>query len=267
MAVLVLLGIIFLFPYIWMFLISFMEAPQIAKYPSEWIPDPWTLRSYEIGFNTTDFPSYIKNTILISLLCIVGAVLSCSLTAFGFAKFKARFKGVLFLVLMSTMMIPQTVTLIPSYAIYSKLGLVNTFVPLVLPWYFGCSAYSIFLLRQFFSSLPSELAEAAMLDGCSWLRIFYRIYLPNAKPALLVIVINTMILVWNDYLGPLIYLFDPKKFTIAIGLNIFRVQAGGVMDIGPLMAMACIAILPLLIVFIFLQRFFIEGIVTSGIKG
>lgn len=264
--ILILCACIFLLPTVWMFVTSLKTPEQLAKF-KEFLPNPATVRSYAEGFNSGDFPVFIKNTATIGFLCVIGSVCSCSLVAFGFAKFKAKGKNILFFILLSTMMVPQTVTLIPSYMLYSKLKWINTYIPLVLPAFFAGSTFNVFLLRQFFSGLPNDLAEAARLDGCNWFQIFLKIYIPNTKPALLVVTINQLVFVWNDYMAPLIYLGKPSKFTIALGLNMFKAQYGGAMDAGPLMAMACLTILPLLLLYICFQKYFVEGIATSGIKG
>lgn len=263
--ILILLAFLFIMPLFWMFTTSFKTAGQITQY-KEIIPNPFTTRSYIEGFSKSPFNVYIFNTVEIGVLCVVGTLFSCSLVAFGFAKFKAKGKKALFLILLSTMMVPQTVTLIPSYMVFSKLNWVNTFIPLTAPAFFAGSAFNIFLLRQFFSSLPNDLAEAAKIDGCSWFQIFYRIYIPNTVPALLVVTINQLVYVWNDYMAPLVYLGNPSKFTIALGLNIFKSQYGGAMDVGPMMAMACITVLPLLILYACFQKYFTQGISTTGMK-
>jgi len=264
-SVLVIIAFFVVMPLFWMFMTSFKTAGQITQF-KEIFPFPFTIRSYVEGFSTSPFLAYIFNTVKIGSLCVVGTLFSCSLVAFGFAKFKAKGKKILFLILLSTMMVPQTVTLIPSYMLYSKLEWLNTFIPLTAPAFFAGSAFNIFLLRQFFSSLPNDLAEAAKIDGCSWLQIFYKIYIPNTIPALLVVTINQLVFVWNDYMAPLIYLGKPSLFTIALGLNIFKSQYGGAMDVGPLMAMACITILPLLILYVCFQKYFTQGISTTGLK-
>lgn len=264
--ILIFFAFIFLLPTLWMFCTSLKSPEQITAY-KELFPNPVTIRSYISGFAGGQFGRYILNTVFIGIMCVVGTVSSCSLVAFGFAKFKAKGKNLLFMVLLSTMMVPQTVTLIPSYMLYSKLGWINTYIPLILPAFFATSTFNVFLLRQFFSGLPNELAEAGRIDGCSWIQIFYKIYLPNTKPALLVVTINQLVYVWNDYMAPLIYLGKPEKFTIALGLNMFKAQYGGAMDIGPLMAMSCLTVAPLLILYICFQKYFVEGIATSGIKG
>lgn len=265
-VILILLAALFLLPTFWMFCTSLKSPEQITRF-KELLPNPITFRSYVEGFGGGDFLLYIKNTAFIGILCVVGSLVSCSMVAFGFAKFKAKSKNLLFMVLLSTMMVPQTVTLIPAYMLYSKLGWINTYIPLVLPAFFAGSTFNVFLMRQFYAGLPNDLAEAARIDGCSWFQIFLKIYVPNTKPALLVVTINQLVYVWNDYMAPLIYLGKPKKYTIALGLNMFKAQYGGAMDVGPLMAMACLTVLPLLILYICFQKYFVEGIATSGIKG
>ena len=265
-AVLIFFAFLFLLPILWMFCTSLKSSGQIAEY-KQLFPNPATVRSYIEGFAGGQFGLYIRNTVFIGVMCVIGTVSSCSLVAFGFAKFKAKGKNFLFMVLLATMMVPQTVTLIPSYMLYSKLGWVNTFIPLILPAFFATSAFNVFLLRQFFAGLPNELAEAGRIDGCSWFGSFMRIYIPNTKPALLVVTINQLVYVWNDYMAPLIYLGKPDKFTVALGLNMFKAQYGGAMDVGPLMAMACLTVAPLLVLYVCFQKYFVEGIATSGIKG
>ncbi len=263
---LVILAALFLFPFVWMLCTSLKTEAGIADY-KQFFPWPVSFRAFEKGWKGGKFLIYIWNTVKIAGLCVIGTVCSCSLVGFGFAKFQSKAKNILFLVLLATMMVPQTVTLIPMYIMYSKFHWLNTIYPLVLPAFFGTSTFNIFLLRQFFAGLPNDLAEAAKIDGCSWFGIFSRIYLPNCKPALLVVVINQLVFCWNDYMAPLIYLGRPAKFTIALGLNAFKGEAGSTMDIGPIMAMAVVTILPLLILYLCFQKYFVEGVAASGIKG
>ena len=265
--VLAVLAVVFLFPTLWMLCASFYDSTQAIAYPPRLVPDPWTLRSYIQVFEDPRIGSYFINTALVTALCIVGTLFSASLTAFGFAKLKSRYKNVLFFILLSTMMIPTTVTLIPMYVIYSKLGIVNTYLPLIIPSFFGGGAFSIFLLRQFFAAVPKELSESAIIDGCSWFGIYARIVLPNAKPALIVVLINTFVFNWNDYFAPMIYLTDPKKYTLSIGISFFKDMYGSLIDVGPMMAVSMLAILPILVIFLLCQKYFIEGVVTTGIKG
>ncbi len=265
-VLLIVMAALFLFPFVWMICTSLKTETGIADY-KQLLPWPVSFRSFVKGWKGGKFLVYIWNTVRVAGLCVVGTVCSCSLVAFGFAKFQSKAKNVLFLVLLATMMVPQTVTLIPMYIMYSRFHWLNTIYPLVLPAFFGTSTFNIFLLRQFFAGLPNDLAEAAKIDGCSWFGIFSRIYLPNCKPALLVVVINQLVFCWNDYMAPLIYLGRPAKFTIALGLNAFKGEAGSTMDIGPIMAMAVVTILPLLVLYLCFQKYFVEGVAASGIKG
>ena len=265
-VLLILFALVFLLPIIWMFAQSLKTPEQLVSF-DKLFSFPFTVRSYIEGWGGGRFLKYIVNTVTIAVLCVVGTVLSCSLAAFGFAKFQVKGKNILFMIVLSTMMVPTTVTIIPMYLFYGKLQWLNTITPLVLPSFFGASTYNIFLLRQFFLGLPNDLAEAAQIDGAGWFRIYGQIYMPNAKPALLVVIINQLVFCWNDYMGPLIYLGRPDKFTIALGLNAFKGEIGATIDIGPLMAMACVTILPVLILYLSFQKYFVEGVAATGIKG
>lgn len=266
-CVLALCSILFLLPFVWMVKTAFMTPRQIVAYPPQWIPNPFTVRSFQEGLAVSGFDRYFANTAFITVMTIAGTLLSSSMVAFGFARLKARGKGLLFTTLLATMMIPSTVTLIPMFVLYSNLKWVDTYLPLILPAFLGGGAFNIFLLRQFFASIPKELAESAMIDGSSWPGIFARIYLPNAKPSLLVVTMFTFVGAWNDYFAPMIYLVNPKKFTLAIGLNTFKSQYGGAQDLGPLMAMSLLTVLPVLALYLFCQKYFVQGVVTSGVKG
>ena len=264
--VLILLAMLFLLPITWMLTSSLKTPEQLTNY-KQLFQFPITFRAYAEGWKGGRFLTYIKNSVTIAGLCVTGTLISCSLAAFGFAKFNVKGKNILFMVVLSTMMVPTTVTLIPMYLFYGKLHWLNTFIPLTLPSFFASSTYNIFLLRQFFSGLPNDLSEAARIDGAGWFRVYAQIYMPNAKPALLVVLINQLVFCWNDYMAPLIYLGKPAKFTIALGLNAFKGEQGATMDVGPLMAMAFITILPVLILYLFCQKYFVEGVAATGIKG
>ena len=256
----------FLLPLIYMVTTAFKEATQVAAYPPEWIPNPWSLRSFQEVWKTGLYVNFAKNTILITAVNVIGVLCSCTLVAFGFATLNAKGKPILFGMLLSTMMIPGTVTLIPMFQLYARIGWVDTYFPLTITAFMGGGAFNIFLLRQFFASIPKSLTESARLDGCGWLKVCFRIFVPNAKPALLVITIFSFVSCWNDYFGPLIYLTSPAKFTLAIGINLFKNQYGGAMDAGPMMAMATLSVLPVLILYITCQKYFVQGVVTTGMK-
>ena len=259
-------AIVFAFPLIWMFFAAFKTAPQSSGDPFSLWPSPWTLTNFVKGFATGMFSKYLKNSVIITGLTVCGTLLTSSLVAFGFAKLRARGKNVLFFILLASMMIPANVTVLPMFTMWAKLGFVNTFVPLILPSFLGGNAFSIFLLRQFFASMPRELSEATMIDGGNWFSIYTRIYLPNAKPVLFVVAIFSFVSSWNDYFGPLIYLNSPAKYTISLGLQFFQTQNSAAVDRGPMMAMALIAVSPILLLYLFAQKYFVQGIVTSGIK-
>ena len=256
----------FLLPLIYMVTTAFKEATQVAAYPPRWIPNPWSLRSFVEVWQTGMYLGFARNTIIITAVNVFGVLISCTLVAFGFAVLNARTKPFLFALLLSTMMIPSTVTLIPMFQLYAKIGWVDTYLPLTITAYMGGGAFNIFLLRQFFSAIPRSLTESARLDGCNWLQVCFSIFIPNAKPALLVITIFSFVNCWNDYFGPLIYLTTPAKYTLAIGINLFKNQYGGVMDAGPMMAMATLSVLPVLILYMLCQKYFVQGVVTTGMK-
>lgn len=266
-CILTLLALLFVAPLVWMISLSFKTPQQAAVYPPKLLPVPVSLRSFLDILSEGQFFSYLKNTVLITVLSTLGTLISSSLAAFGFGCLHCRLKNLWFTLMLSTMMIPSTITLIPTYSIYAKIGLTDSIVPLILPLFFGGSAYSIFLLRQFFMSMPVTLGEAAFLDGCNWFKVFWYIYLPNAKPALLVVIMFAFVNTWNDFFNPMIYLSSPDKYTIAIGLAAFKKMHGGTMDLGPLMAMSLLCVTPILLLYLFCQKYFVEGIATSGIKG
>jgi ABC-type glycerol-3-phosphate transport system permease component len=205
------------------------------------------------------------NTMIIVTLNMIAIVGSASLCAYGFARIKFPGRDFWFAIVLATMMVPYFVLMIPQFIIFSRLGWVNTFLPLTVPFFFGGGAFNIFLLRQFFRTRPNELSDAARIDGCSELGIYWRIIMPLAKPALATVAIFTFLFSWNDFIGPLLYLSSPENFTVAIGLATFRSVMRTRWDL--LMAASTAMILPVVLLFFFAQRYFIQGIVMSGIKG
>lgn len=265
-----LVGVVFMLPFIWMTATSLMGVEQIVKYPPELIPSPATLRSFIYVLKNTDFFLYFKNSSIITILNIVGTLVSTTLVAYGFAKYDAKLKGFWFTILMSTMMIPYFVTIIPLYNIYAKMKLINTIVPLVLPNMLAASGFSVFLLNQFFKTFPNEIEEAARIDGCSEMGILFKMVLPNSKAVLFVVGIFMFVWTWNDYFGPSIFLSDQKKYTLSVGLVFLSSSLNGyqdALDQGPVMAMALLTVLPIIILYAFFQRYFIQGIISSGLKG
>ena len=211
------------------------------------------------------FPDYLKNTLALCFLCCLGTVFSSAFIAYGFSKIDWRGRDWLFMIVLSTMMIPFAVTMVPLYALFRHLGLIGTLQPLWIGSFFG-GAFNIFLLRQFFFTIPNELCDAARIDGCSEFKIFTKIVLPMSKPVLLVVCLFQFIATWNDFLGPLIYLTEQRDYTLSLGLQFFQSQHGGT-SWNYMMAASAIMILPVIVIFFFTQKSFIEGISTTGFKG
>jgi len=258
-------AVFFLVPFLWMVSTSLKDPKEVFAFPPQWIPNPIRWQNYVEGWTKLPFSLFLRNTCFITSHNIIASTASSALVAFTFARLRARARDALFLLVLATMMIPYEVTMIPTFILFSKLGWVNTFVPLMLPAWFG-SPYYIFLLRQFIMTIPYDLDDAARIDGCSTWRIFWQIILPLSKPALATVAIFSFVGNWNDFLGPLIYLNDMKLYTLAIGLNLMRgTQYGSVIHL--LMAVSVLSVLPILVVFFSAQKYFIQGITLTGIKG
>jgi multiple sugar transport system permease protein len=262
---LILGSIVMLFPFAWLLRSSLMSTAQIFIFPPEWIPAPFVWSNYSESLTIVPFYKYFLNTMTIELFVVSGVLFTSSLAAYSFARLKWIGRNIVFGIILSTMMLPYAVTLIPTFMGWKMLGAVNSFLPLIVPAWFGGGAFNIFLLRQFFLTIPKELDEAAYMDGASPLGIFFRIIIPLSKPALIVVGIFSFIAVWNDFLGPLIYLNDDSKFTLALGLASFKGMYNA--QWGYLMAASATVIAPIILLFFFLQRYFIEGIALTGTKG
>lgn len=268
---LVALAVLFVLPLLWMLSTAVKPIGETMTTPPRWVPSktlwsnfPEAVRygSKELGY--VPFLVYARNTLVITILSVVGAVISNSLVAYSFARLRWPGREVFFNVTLATMMVPFPVTMVPTFALFKWLGWVGTFKPLWVPTFFA-SAFSIFLLRQFFRSIPMELSEAAKIDGASEFRIFIDVIVPLARPALAVVALFTFMGSWNDFLGPLIYLVDQKTFTLSLGLQAYQSQHGGT-PWNLLMAASCLVILPIIVVFFCAQKLFIQGIATSGLK-
>jgi len=257
-------AVAFMLPIFWAISSSFKPDYQVLDFPPRWIPDPIRWQNYPEALTYIPFGRYTLNTLVIALLAITGNILSCTLVAYGFARLRAPGKNFFFALMLSTMMLVDPVRIIPMYIEFNALGWIDTIKPLVVPAFFG-SPFYIFLLRQFFLSIPRELEDAALIDGASRLQILWRIILPLARPAIAAIAIFNFQGVWNDFLPPLIFLHDHSKFTISLGLNFFRSSYD--VHWGYLMAASLVAMLPMVIVFFLAQKQFIEGISFSGMKG
>jgi multiple sugar transport system permease protein len=259
---------VMMLPFLWLLTSSLKTQLAVFRYPPQWIPNPPRFQNYVEAWTTRPFGIYLRNTFLILILNEIAVLGSASLCAYGFARIDFPGKNFWFGVVLSTMMLPGIVLMIPTFVIFSRIHWVNTFLPLTVPAFFGGGAFNIFLLRQFFRSLPAELADAARVDGCSEFGIYSRIMLPLAKPALATIAVFTFIGAWNDYMGPLLYLSkDPNKYTVALGLAMFRSAFLGRTRWDLLMAASTMMILPIILIFFVAQRYFIQGIAVTGLKG
>ena len=256
---------IFLIPLIWLVRSSFMGLSQIFIFPPEWIPDPWHFENYPKALTTIPFFRYFLNTMIILVPSVIGTVITSALAAYGFARLRWPGRDLVFAILMTTLMLPYAVTLIPTFLVWAKLGLINTYWPLIAPSWFGGGIFFIFLLRQFFMTLPTELDEAAIIDGANPLQIFWYIIIPLSRPALITVAIFSTLNAWNDFLGPLIYLNDSRQYTLALGLAEFTGLYTSQWHL--LMAAATVILLPVVILFFVAQRYFIEGIALTGTKG
>jgi multiple sugar transport system permease protein len=258
-------AIVMLVPFFWMLSTSLKESFQVFSFPPKWIPDPIKWDNYILTFNSLPFGKWLVNTVVITASTIVGTLLSCTIVAYGFARFRARGRNVLFLVMLATMMLPSAVTMIPVFYLFKSLGWINTFYPLIVPAFFG-NAFFIFLLRQFYMSIPTELEDAAKIDGLGTVGILWRIIVPLTLPALTTVAIFQFNGAWNDFMGPLLYLSKPDLYTLALGINFFKSQND--VQWNYLMAASLVTMLPSLILFFVGQKYFIEGIsLSGGIKG
>ena len=260
---LIVMSVLYLAPLIWMVGTSLKTLPQAVTSPPVLIPDPFVWGNYPNAFTRMNFPRALLNTLIYAVPSALFTVLSCSLVAYGFAIIKWPGRNAVFVLVLATMMLPSQVTLIPLYVIYAKLGWINTFLPLVVPTLFG-SAFFIFLLRQFFLGIPKDLVDAARIDGASELRILFQIIMPLSTPALITVGLLTFIEKWNDFYGPLIYLQDPALMPLSRAVQVF--QSVYRTDWPLSMAAAVLVALPLVILYFFAQRKFIEGITLTGQK-
>jgi multiple sugar transport system permease protein len=264
-VMLILFGLGFILPFAWMVSTSFKDAGQAFQFPPQWIPDPLILANYQaVWSGYVPFGRFYLNTIFVVIMVEIGTLISCTLVAYSFARLQWWGRDFWFIVLLATMMLPFHVTMIPQYVIFRNLDWINTFKPLIVPTFFG-NAFYIFLLRQFFTTIPQELEDAARVDGCSSLRILLQIMLPLCVPVLVTIAIFTFVNAWNDFTGPLIYLETVDKMTISVGLAMYQ---GTYSTNWPhLTAAATLAMLPVLVMFLAAQRYFVQGIVLTGMKG
>lgn len=258
-TLLILVALYFMAPFIYMIFTVFKTEAEAVAYPPKLFPENWLWDNFSKAWQAQDFGRYFFNSVIVTTLTTIGQVISCSLVAYGFARYNFKYKNILFVIMLSTMMIPWDVTMIPLYMEFKLLGWINTLKPLIVPAFFG-SAYYIFLMRQFLMGVPKDFEEAARIDGANAFQIYYKIFMPILRPQLILVAVLNMLSVWNDYLGPLIFLQDRNKYTLALGLASFKGVHGT--QIIPMLCITVIMIIPPILIFICAQKYIIEG--TSG---
>ncbi|MFE5317604.1 carbohydrate ABC transporter permease [Paenibacillus sp. NPDC056579] len=263
-VILALGSVIMLVPFLYMLSTSLTAPGSELTLPPKLIPDPFVWNNYKQVWIEVHFLQFTLNSIFVTLLDLIGTVLSCAVVAYGLAFFQFRGRNLIFMAMLGTMMLPSQITMIPTYFIWKSVGALDTFYPLILRSFLG-GAFGIFLLHQFFKTLPRELYDAAWVDGANPWTIFIRIYLPLAKPALSALAVFTFISAWNNTLEPLIYLQDKQMFTLPLGLLFLKNEVQNRMTL--IMAGAVITIVPVLVVFLFAQKYFVQGIASTGLKG
>ena len=257
-------AIIFATPFYWMIRTAVMPKFEVYQFPPLWIPSEIVWSNFQNPFKVFHFERWFLNTIIIATISMVGTTLSAAVTGFSFARLRFPLRDFLFVVVLATMILPEHIRLIPNYLLYTRLGWVDTFLPLIVPNWFA-PAFFVFFLRQFFLTIPRDYDDAAYIDGCNPLSLFWRIHLPLSLPALGVVNIFQLTFIWNDFINPLIYLHKEPQFTVALGLRLFQGRMSNNMQ--DLMAASLMAVLPTLLVFFLAQRYFVQGIVVSGVKG
>lgn len=259
------ISVVFLLPFVWMIRSALMSLSQIFVMPPVWIPNPIKWDNFSRALTILPFSKFFINTVIIVVLSMVGTVLSSTIAAFGFARIEWKGRNLIFMILLSGMMLPGAVTLIPTFIGWKVLGFYDTYIPLIVPAFFGGGIFNIFLLRQFYMGIPRDFDEAAVIDGASFFQIYYRLILPLSRSAVIVVSLFTFLGVWNDFFGPLIYLKSAEKYTLALGLQMFQGTYSSQWDL--LMAASMTVILPCVVVFLVGQRYFLEGITLTGLKG
>ncbi len=258
-------AVVFAIPFVWMIRTAVMPSYQVNLYPPQWIPDSISFANFRAPFDGPfPFSRWFGNSALVAIFSCLGVVVSCSLVGFGFARLNFPLRNVLFIVVLSTMMLPEHIRLIPTYLLFVRLDWINTVLPLIVPNWFA-PPFHVFLMRQFFMTIPRELDDAAKIDGCGYLGIYWRIHLPLSLPVMGVSAIYQFTFNWNDFLHPLVYLQQVDKYTVALGPRLFEGYMRSNMQ--DLMAAALMAVLPVIAIFFVAQRHFIQGIVITGVKG
>jgi multiple sugar transport system permease protein len=262
------LGLMFMFPFAWTVASSLKQPRELFIFPPSFFPEKAQLENYITIFRDFPFDRWYLNSFIIVTLNTAGVLVTASLVAYGFARFNFRFRNILFILVIATMMMPPQITLIPRFILFDKLGWLNTLLPLWVPAWFGGTPFAIFLMRQFMLTLPKDLDEAAILDGASYVRVFWEILVPLCKPALATLAIINFIAVWNEFLDPVIFISSVNKFPVAVGLWYFQAQPMSTTPTAHLLLAASVTtIIPPIILFFAFQRYFVRGVALTGLKG
>lgn len=257
-------AVLFVLPFLWMISISLKDPVEVASSGLNLIPHKALWSNYPKALTIMPFHLYLLNTLQVTVLAVIGTVISSSIVAYGFARLKAPGKDLLFYLVLATIMLPGEVLMIPRFIIFRSIGWYDTLLPLYVPAFFG-NAFYIFLMRQFFLTIPADLEDAAKIDGCSPLRTYWQIFMPLSKPVVVTVAVFSFVAHWNDFMTPLIYLNSVNKRTLALGLATFQDVWG--VDIVSLMAASTAVLIPVLVIFFLAQRYFVQGVVMSGMKG
>lgn len=263
-VILTVLAILFVLPLFYLFMGAFKAESELFRVPFKWLPDKFILDNFSNMFQSIPFMRYLKNTMIIVVFNIVGSLLSCSLVAYGFSRLRWPGRDKVFILVLITMILPYQVTLVPLFLMFTKIKWIGTFLPLIVPCFFG-NPFFIFLLRQFFTGIPQDISEAARIDGASEFTIFSRLILPMAKPALTTVALFAFIRSWNDFLGPLVFLGRDELYTLSLAASMLKSNLDPNWSV--LLALGTVMILPVLLIFFVMQKYFIQGIAMSGIKG
>ncbi|MBQ3760738.1 MAG: carbohydrate ABC transporter permease [Clostridia bacterium] len=261
------LGFIMIYPLIWMIFSSFKESSLVLKTVGQLFPSEWRIDNYVngwAGFGNTTFATFFKNSFIVTILTVIGSVLASAMAAYGFSRIRFRGRSLWFICMMITMMVPSQILMVPQYVLFHSLGWVDTFLPLIVPEW-GGRAFFIFMMMQFIAGIPKDLDEAAMIDGCGRIRMFIGIIMPLIVPAMATSAIFAFYWKWDDFMGSLLYLNSPKNYTVSIALKLFC-DPTAVSDYGAMFAMCVLSLLPVIVLFLFTQRYIVEGIATSGLK-
>lgn len=263
------IGLLMLYPLFWMLMSSFKESGTIFTTAGQLIPEKFILTNYVNGwkgFAGISFSKFFQNSLFITVLATIGTLVSSALVAFGFSRYKFRGKSILFIAMLASMMLPAQILMVPQYLWYQKLGWVGGFLPLIVPYCFAIQGFFVYLMMNFIDGIPRDLDEAAKIDGCSYYGIFGRIILPLMSPAIVTGGIFSFMWRWDDFMSALLYINDAEKYPVSLALKLFA-DPGSSSDYGAMFAMACLSLLPIVIIFFVFQRYLVDGIATSGLKG